>query len=525
MKVVPMTMLTSRRAAWGLIATAVFVIVAFGVPLAASGGHGLATHAPVGAATPEHAAPSVLAHANPNVGYFVNVTITNNYTGPVTPPVVINYPRVVSGVPLDPANVSVGYSVTAGTPAQVINTGSMPVVAGQASYSVPLDYYAIGGYITLPTDNYSFQLTATISDPNIAPAGSMSNVSNDLNISTLIVVNPDVVFSQVLPVYDTLPIQVNFSATVAAANSGIVANAANVSVGLSFSIVDGNIIGYDAYNNPIWSPIIVGNVSLPFSASGDYSITINASFLATTNTLDGQLPSGSYAITPYMTVVNSAVSGFPQRSVQAQTVIQFSPNVPTLSVVGPVNTTTGLVAGKNVTIAVFYSGDYVTSAVIKVFNQASGGLSYTQGVFSPGNGAHAATATWVPGSAGLYTIDLIITASYLTGSMTASITNVQVVAAPPAGSQITYVNTTTWHNTSLFGGLSQGTASALLLVVGLVIGMIVALALGRMMWGSSKPASPQPWSAKPTNECTVCHQSFATPQELAEHSKQAHGMG
>ena len=85
MKVVPILMLTSRRAAWGLIATAVFVIVAFGVPAAVAGGHGMATHAPVGAPAAHTASPAALAHVVPHAAYFVNVTITNNYTGPVDP--------------------------------------------------------------------------------------------------------------------------------------------------------------------------------------------------------------------------------------------------------------------------------------------------------------------------------------------------------------------------------------------------------------------------------------------------------
>jgi len=98
------------------------------------------------------------------------------------------------------------------------------------------------------------------------------------------------------------------------------------------------------------------------------------------------------------------------------------------------------------------------------------------------------------------------------------------------GGGLTYVNTTNWHNASLLGGLSPGVASALLLVVGLIIGMIVALALGRMMWGGGKPASAQPWSGSKSgtggaNECPVCKQTFDTPEALKDHQKQAHGMG
>ncbi|MCI4321619.1 MAG: hypothetical protein L3K05_04860, partial [Thermoplasmata archaeon] len=48
---------------------------------------------------------------------------------------------------------------------------------------------------------------------------------------------------------------------------------------------------------------------------------------------------------------------------------------------------------------------------------------------------------------------------------------------------------------SLPGGLSAAATATILLVVGLFFGLIVALVLGRMMWGGPmQPASPQPWS-------------------------------
>jgi hypothetical protein len=534
MKVVPMSMLRSRWAALGLFATAVLVLLAFVAPF----GGGFAAFHPPGAPSSTHgggavATPRALVH--PAAGYSVTVTVTNSYVGTATPPLWLNYTLAVAGVPLSPDNVSVALSVLAGPSSQLINTHNLPVTTGVASYTLLMDYYYIGGYLALPTSQYVFEVDATISDPNILPAGSMTN-SSYLNITTLKVDNPSVSFAVPLPVYATFPIAVNFNATVAVANSGITVNAANVSVGIYFAIAHGTCIENTPYGCFAWAPTIIGNTTLPFAASGSYAVTIDSSFITDPTSgasfNDGDLPAGVYAVTPYITVWNSANAAFPQRTVQAQQTLFFTANTPSAQVLGPLNTTSGLTVGSNVTISTFYSGDFVSGATVNVYNESSTSLVYTQGVFAPGNGGHGAAVVWIPGAAGMYTIELNVT-SQVAAPVVDQVVHVAIGPAPVSSgpkSIITYLNTTIWHNqtstTQLLGGLSPGVSSSLLLVVGLVVGLVVALALGRMMWGGAKPSPAQPWSAssaKP-NECSICHQSFATPQELEEHGKQAHGM-
>ena len=175
----------------------------------------------------------------------------------------------------------------------------------------------------------------------------------------------------------------------------------------------------------------------------------------------------------------------------------------------------------NVTLGVNYTGSYIRGATITVYEgtDASGKVVYQQGVFIPGSGLRIAISNviWYVATAGTYFETLNISTPF--GAFIFS----QTLTVVPAGITV-YQNQSSWSNQSIWGGVAPGTVAALLLVVGLVIGMIVALALGRSMWGSPKPAPAQAWQAKSTNECSVCHQTFATDAELKDHQKTAHGM-
>jgi hypothetical protein len=509
MKVVPIRMVRSRWVTLGLIATVALFIIALGAPLAGQSG-------PVAYGKHPIAASGAHPAVRPAAGIGATILITNLYVGTVTPPVWVNYTIVPYGVPLKPGNISTTLAITAGTPSTLISNRAYPVVSGQSTYHLLLDYFAIGGFVTLPQINYTFQVKATVSDPNFA---SVHNKSNVLTISTLVVVNPDAVFSNTIPVYTTYPIQVNWSVSLDAANSGITASAANETVGLSFAYSKGTCAVYSATRGcRLYNPAVVGNVTETFAASGQYGATIDAAFGARIGYDGGQLPTGTYLITPYVKVWNSANPAQPDRTVQSQRQVLFTLNSPTAQIVTPLNTTGSLFVGSPVTISVGYTGDYITGATVNVLDSAKN-VVYTQGVFQPGNGAHSVSVTWVPGAQGTYSLTLTLNAPYVADT-TITDAGVVVLAAPAS---ISYVN-----STGILGSLAPGVAAAILLVVGLVVGMIVALALGRMMWGSGRPATAQPWKATPAagaNECSVCHQTFATPEELKDHSKQAHGMG
>jgi hypothetical protein len=168
------------------------------------------------------------------------------------------------------------------------------------------------------------------------------------------------------------------------------------------------------------------------------------------------------------------------------------------------------------TLSAVYTAQYVGRVQLSIFTP-TGGLAFSTNL--RWNGTTPTTATWLEATPGLYPYTLSVFTAFGTYNSTGSIA---VSASTPV-----YYNSTQWVNTSFIPGLSSGAAGTILLVVGLVIGMIVAMVVGRLVWGGAKPAGPaQPWSQKPaaTNTCSVCGQSFTTPEELAAHSKSEHGM-
>src|SRR5579871_4231426 len=189
---------------------------------------------------------------------------------------------------------------------------------------------------------------------------------------------------------------------------------------------------------------------------------------------------------------------------------------PTATLLAP--TSGNSISTGNVSVAIQYAGSYVSGASIAIYQGATstGAPVYTQSLFAPGAGA----------SPGAYLAVINITTPYSTTFFSSSLTVIS------AGGGTVYVNATQYQNTTGGGGgkifgLSTQVGGTVLLVVGLIVGMIVAFMLGMMMWGGApKSATPaQPWQqAKGTNECSVCHQSFATEQELKDHAKSAHGM-
>jgi hypothetical protein len=165
-----------------------------------------------------------------------------------------------------------------------------------------------------------------------------------------------------------------------------------------------------------------------------------------------------------------------------------------------------------------YSGQYVGKVQLSIFSPSTGAVVFSANLRS--NGTTPTVATWTESSPGNYPYTLGVFTTYGTFNSTGSI-----AVAPPTS---VFTNVTSWSNTTFIPGLSSGAAGSILLVVGLIVGMIVALAVGRLVWGGPKAEGPaQPWTQKPTeagNVCSVCGRSFATPEELAEHSKTEHGM-
>ena len=211
-------------------------------------------------------------------------------------------------------------------------------------------------------------------------------------------------------------------------------------------------------------------------------------------------------------------------------------HTPWMSMVAPAN---GSVVSPGIQpVIASYGGDWITSAVVNITNPAGATIvdsdltllnsdpSYVE------NHTEIITTTAEFVTPGTYTVTLTETASYSTTSATTwTWTQTFTVSAPATVEEPVWENTTTYNNHTggsggytLIGGVGPAATAALLMVVGLIVGMIVAFVIGRMM--TSPSASPaQPWSGtKGSNECSVCHQTFASEQELKDHAKSAHGM-
>jgi hypothetical protein len=190
-----------------------------------------------------------------------------------------------------------------------------------------------------------------------------------------------------------------------------------------------------------------------------------------------------------------------------------------------------------VTISAAYQGSFTSGGNITIRNSA-GTLVFSHLVVETGTGVFPPNATWFASAPGTYTYSITVTTiyspniHYLNGTIS-----------------VYSQSTSSYNNNTVIPGLSGASAGTLLLLVGLIIGMIVAFVLGRAVWGGrSSTTPPQQWQGKEgegaaagagagagaggsggaqaagTNVCSVCGKSFATPEELSAHASSEHGM-
>ena len=310
--------------------------------------------------------------------------------------------------------------------------------------------------------------------------------------------------------YVLLPAAVTWSVNVT--NGSIAPGSTWMSVGINDVTSSGRCVQRDN------CPLVANLSATDLVASGvtSYSYTLTAANLTAGGYNGGVLPSDQFQIQVYVTI-NNTVSNSTFRAAIERFIV---PAPPVGGFVAPLPG--GALSTGNVTVGINYTGSYVNGATVTIYQgtDAKGALVYSQGVFVPGVGQHIviANSVWYVSQPGSYFAVLNITTPYGYYLFTSAWTVV------PAGLTV-YQNASSYQNASIIPGLSPAVGGTVLLVVGLLVGMIVALALGRAMWGGAKPAAAQPWQAKSaTNECSVCHQTFATEAELKEHSKSAHGM-
>jgi hypothetical protein len=180
----------------------------------------------------------------------------------------------------------------------------------------------------------------------------------------------------------------------------------------------------------------------------------------------------------------------------------------------------------NVTFVAFATGQYITGVTLNVANATSGTIVFHSVLLASANFSGLYNSVvWKATGNGNYQWSLALSlangnTTYQNGTFTIA-----------SGSSSTTITTSTtisnYHNQTLIPGVSPAVGGTLLMVIGLLIGIIAALLVGRSMASSSRTQPAQQWSGeqppKP-NTCSVCGQSFGSAEELAAHSKAEHGV-
>jgi len=329
-----------------------------------------------------------------------------------------------------------------------------------------------------------------------------------------------------LPTYTALPFEIILS--LAVNNSALTVNATTgISNNAMLWLNVTNLTGTQCGHNNITSLIAAASPAFGSTATTEIiTFPLTAAFF----TNDSKHCS-NIAIDPVSIYINVTVNGGPNGTSSATGLQYGSPFpgvfgyyiLPTPAIVFTSPTSLLHVApmpNAPSTYSLFanYTGQYVGRVQLSIYNPTATAVILSKNL--AWNGTTPTVYNWVETIAATYPYTLSVETGYGLFNTSGSI-------VVPLASYV-YTNETSWTNSTFITGLSAGASGTLLLVVGLIVGMIVAIVVGRRVWGGPKPAGPaQPWSPKTegaTNQCSVCGQSFATPEELAAHSKSEHGM-
>lgn len=327
--------------------------------------------------------------------------------------------------------------------------------------------------------------------------------------------------------YNALPLQVNF--TVAVLQDGVYANNSidSATTVLNVQITDAITSGVQSS----WDvPVVTGQSA--------YSFWIDDTNLS----CPGIDPTCQSITDPYYVTVTATVDltgapfyGTPAGPVSAGLTtptgfltFAFITVPVTLTPLAPATSTVAL---GNVTFSSTYSGQYILSANVTVFSSTNAKLPIFYANMLKTASGTPVTAVWAPAAPGAYPISFALTTIYGNTLNGTTIYKNSTLTVASVGGGVVYFNTTTWHNGTGILGLSAPVGGVILLLVGLIIGLIVAFLLGRAVWSRPAAEPAQPWASSTTtttttgaNTCSACGKSFDTPEELAAHAKSEHGM-
>jgi len=375
--------------------------------------------------------------------------------------------------------------------------------------------------------------------PNAAPNAHFATAAHPAFVATVGVVITD----PVLPA-TSVPgqIWINFTVTtIGAPINGSVSNASVEMIAETGPTAPYTDIAFANWAVPVNVAVATNTTTL---STNDSAANVLPNTHAWVNPPNQWLPNGRYLFEAFFTTPDTngvPVTGEAQTgniSGHGDTQLVVASHTPWMAMVSPAN---GSAISPGVTtVAASFGGDWVQSATVNITNPLG------DSVVSADLQLLQNDPTWIENhtviittsgqliTPGAYTVTLTETLGYSIGGVSSwtwkqgfTVSNATTVQTPVWENTTVYKNSTGGGGTTqLIGGVSPGATAAILMVVGLIIGMIVALILGRMMFsGSSSSAPAQPWSGtKAGNECSVCHQSFASEAELKDHQKTAHGM-
>ncbi|MCI4353096.1 MAG: C2H2-type zinc finger protein [Thermoplasmata archaeon] len=325
-----------------------------------------------------------------------------------------------------------------------------------------------------------------------------------------------VVITSAIPVYLTIPYVLTWAITTHNATP----SAANVSETFSLEYEFGEAI--------------IVTAGIPFASGHPLtnSFTMNATTLKSTYA-GGALLEGSYVLVVTLVVTNTSQSSPQPFTTTASAGTQLAAHFPTGVLFNPAAKSN--VSAGPITISGEYNGSFVNSANVTVYN-ATHVVVFVQGVFSPqvSPNAQEGFSVNLMSLPGTYTVVLTLGAPY-NHTIVAQSEAFTALASSSSSGTTRYVNTTNTTTAAFsFAGLGAGGTAALLIVLGMIVGIIVALLVARGTSMSTAAGPAQPWASQAAgttagtttmaNECSVCHQTFATADELKEHAKSQHGI-
>jgi hypothetical protein len=358
-----------------------------------------------------------------------------------------------------------------------------------------------------PAHNAGSSLATASNHP--APAAMVHPYGNNANNTTTVWTN----ITSSPAAYSTLPAWVNFTIQVTVSNNTFVISPSNTNGTLYLVNEATETIQFS------WAiPIVDGQ--------GTYSMELNSTTLGC-STSDCISTLGNIAYNFYLNVYANATSsgGYPASALFPEfDSVAFITYTPTWAVVAPA---TSSVTTGNITVSVAYNAQYVTSVTLNIYSGVT--LVFSQSFFQS-NGL-TVSHVWIEGTAGVYNTSVVVVTTYQT-----FYTNGTITVTPAGGSggggtvyqnTTTYVNKTSGNSPIGYFGLSPPASGTLFLLIGLIIGILVALVAARMMMSDSAAKPAQPWSdskGDAANTCSVCGKSFGSADELAAHAKSEHGM-